>query len=305
MKHWMVGVFWMAGALLSACSSAGPGATSDAAANDTLDALASGDATAGDDAAASGALLCDGSDSVRLAYRLAGGGPAPPGSQVLSENGFVYLIITGTCHYWVLAEIESEVREGTLSADQAASLAADLGLERWSELPPKQPGGGCADGPTPTVRFRGDRYELPGCTFPAPDGGAALALESALAAVVKALYLTGAPASGSVRFVLTRPQFDWGSAVEAQAVAWPQAAPDAASVAMTTEQIFSYRSGSSALATEAAAVALRAIRTMFGGNVRPLSDGALPVVDRDGTAYLLYLRDSIPLEDDHGLLDVF
>jgi len=89
--------------------------------------------------------------------------------------------------------------------------------------------------------------------------------------------------------------------VQAVAAPWPLATP-AASVAITIAEA-SYRRGSSAIATDAAAEALRSLRRASAyTNVRSLTGGYIPFVDETGARFQLYMRDAIPPEDDHGLL---
>jgi hypothetical protein len=44
--------------------------------------------------------ICDGSAGVRLAIVYGGGGPPLPYTSVLSELGYDFLYVDGTCHYW-------------------------------------------------------------------------------------------------------------------------------------------------------------------------------------------------------------
>jgi hypothetical protein len=274
--------------LLAACSSVGADARD-----------AGPDAS---DAGPTGPVLCDGTDQIRFAYQVAGGGPVMPGSEVLSENGFVYLLVSGTCHYWALQDVQGAVREGELSAAAAASFTTELRLGMWSDLPPQGPS--CPDAPSAVVRFADDRYELPS-PCPAQDAGAGTALADAVRARAQSLHDAGAPVAGSVRFVLVMEGADWSTAVRERAAPWPLAEA-AADVALTPGQARMYQRGSSRRASGDEAAALRDVRdASAAADVRQLTGGFIPVVDGSGGRYQLYVRDAIPPENDQGLLPPF
>jgi hypothetical protein len=249
-------------------------------------------------------VLCDGSTSIRFAYQVAGGGPVLPPSEVLYENGFTYLLVDGACHYWVLQDVYQEVREGDLSAPQAASLASDLRLGLWSSLPLTGSRAGCFDAPSAVLRFGDDRYVLPSACGPT-DAGAATALATRVRGYVEKLYGGGTAVTGPVRYVLVSQDVDWGAAVQAQAKLWPLM-DLATSVALTSAQAYMYQRGSARLASADAAASLRNLRNASAtADVRALTGGYLPVVDEDGGRYQLYVRDAIPLETAQGLLPLF
>lgn len=50
--------------------------------------------------ASMGRRICDGSTGIRLAVGYGGGGPPSPYTSVLSELGYDFLFVDGTCHYW-------------------------------------------------------------------------------------------------------------------------------------------------------------------------------------------------------------
>lgn len=77
------------------------------------------------------AEICDGSEDLRLAMTLTGGGSV--GNELVREIGFHYLYVSGTCEYWVLPTLEDapwpDTRRGTLDleAERALSQALDYG----------------------------------------------------------------------------------------------------------------------------------------------------------------------------------
>jgi hypothetical protein len=120
-------------------------------------ALAScGGATQADaDGTGSSVEICDRSVGVRLVALSGGGGPVPPGVDMLSENGWHYLLVSGQCEAWVLKDYATPLRHLMLSPEQAKSLARDLRLGEWSSFPPAMRG--CPDGSTVIFRFAKDR----------------------------------------------------------------------------------------------------------------------------------------------------
>jgi hypothetical protein len=247
-------------------------------------------------------LLCDGDPLVRLAYQVMGGGQTLPGSQVTSENGFSYLLVTGQCHFWVMNSADADVHEGQLADSEAFSLSNTLRLGDWSGLDAAY--GTCAlDVPSRLLRFRDTRVTISGScggTLAAPPAW----LSDGIAGSVQDLYAKGTPVAGPVRFLLMTEQGTWSSQVEKRAAAWPLA-DDPASLALTYEAASRYVAGSSQMVSATDAEELRELRRVFfesGGG--PFSGGFIPVVGSDGARYELFARDAIPLEDEQGLLHV-
>jgi len=247
-------------------------------------------------------LLCDGSPSVRLAFRNTGGGQVLAGSQVLSENGFNFLVVDGQCHYWARPDAYSDIREGQLANSEADVLTAKLRVADWDALAGDYFDDLC-DGPTREYRFADQRINVfSSCGGPttsqAVDG-----LLAATLSQLQSLYDVGAPVAGSVRFVLTvQDGVAWSIGVKSLAVPWPLSS-DPSTLTLTFEQANSYLPGSSQSAPPPDADALRSVRRSFtaaGG--LPLSGGFVPLLGSENKKYGLFARDSIPLEDGQGLL---
>jgi hypothetical protein len=84
----------------------GCGAAEDRAHDDSTDALAGANSQAEDTSNESSQTgverrICDGSDGIRFAMGYGGGGQAFPYTSVLSELGYDFLYVDGSCHYWV------------------------------------------------------------------------------------------------------------------------------------------------------------------------------------------------------------
>lgn len=257
------------------------------------------------DGADQGAPICNGEPSVRLAFRRGGGGQSLPGSQVMSENGFQFLLVEGSCRAWFLKDPASDVRTVQLSAVAAQALAADMHLVDWEGLRGEYVRDLC-DGPGSLLRFGATRIVIAsGCGV--PDRAAAVTwLEDAARRSLSDAYATAEPVGGPVRFVLVAeaPDVTWPPLVAAAAAPWPLAvAPE--TLALSIDAAQSYQPGSSRTLAPPDADRVRELRRRFfaaGGG--PLSGGFIPVLGTAGARYQLFVRDTIPLEDATGLLHV-
>lgn len=264
-----------------------------------------GDGGAGDLGSAiamSGLPLCSGSAEVRLAARVAGGGPTPPGTNMLAENGWQFLLVDGSCNAWLLPGDNDELLHLTLSPTQEESLAQALKLGGWGEI--AAPAGGCSD--APDVTFRLDQQRLSGSACGAPPGSAWSDLIVAFHAQLDTLGALATPVGGDLRYLLFEddgpPGFD-----RRMSVLWPLPIPPA-TAAVSSQAAFQYQAGSSRLATASDAAALRAIRTTskngaFAGGGGIVFDYT-PVVDARGARYRLFIRDEVPLANGGGLFPV-
>lgn len=248
--------------------------------------------------------VCDGSPGVRLAARVGGGGPSEPGREMLAENGWEYLIVTGACEAWVLPDVSQPLHHLTLSSEQESALVGDLRVGRWSALAARTPpGGGCADASSLTYRFDQVRYESPGCGIDPQDEFALV--DAALDPKVQQLAGLGAAADGDVRYLLIEGDASAGSdSFYENPATWPLGVAPA-TAALTRAQSFSQPTvGRSLLASGDDARGLRALRGDFlaglVGNM--MYAGFIPIVTADGTRFELYVRDASPFEGADGLI---
>jgi hypothetical protein len=75
--------------------------------------------------------LCDGSDTLRLTYTSTGGGQTEDTFAFTNPHGHAYLLVDGKCRYYASDRYMRGIITGTLSAEEAAQLSADV---HWSEL---------------------------------------------------------------------------------------------------------------------------------------------------------------------------
>lgn len=249
--------------------------------------------------------ICTGDPSVRLVFQVSGGGQVLPGSQVLSENGFQFLLVEGSCRAWMLTDRGSEIRTVQLAASDAELLARQLQVAEWGSLQGQYTRDLC-DGPGWLLRFDRTRIALGSSCGGRDDSARVRGLEVAARDALAARYAAGAAIDGAVRFVLVAeaPDVVWPPLVASAAAPWPLAtAPDTLAISILAAQ--DYQPGSSRSVTQPEADQLRALRRNFAARGGPaLSGGFIPVTGAGGSRYQLFVRDSIPLEDTRGLLHV-
>lgn len=246
--------------------------------------------------------LCtrDGNAKIRLAARVAGGGPAAPGTAMLAENGWQFLMVDASCHASLLPGDNDELLQLTLSPVQEETLARELRLGAWSGI--AVPGGGCPD--APGVSFRLDQQTLTGSACGAPAGSAWSDLNGAFHAQLASLGAVATPVAGDVRYLLVDDDGSLTNVDRRKPILWPLAIP-AATVAIDQQASFQYRPGASRSATAGDAAALRAVRTTSKNGTVPGGGGTIfdytPVVDAQGSLYRLFMRDEVPFAGADGL----
>ena len=254
---------------------------------------------------ATGAVdVCDGSAGPRLAARVAGGGPSEAGREMLAENGWEYLIVTGACEAWVLPSVSQPLRHLTLSSEQESALVRDLRVGAWSALSARTPpAGGCSDAPSLTYRFDQVRYVSPGCGVDPKDEFALV--DAALDPKLQQMAGAGVAADGDVRYLLVEGDGSTGlDYLYKSPATWPLAAAPTA-VAVTRAQLFvPPLVGRSRRASGDDARGLRALRDDFlSGRIgNMMYADFIPIVTADGQRFELYVRDATPFEGADGLI---
>lgn len=249
---------------------------------------ADGDATARADAdEATEYALCDGSDEVRFGMTVEGGSVEPT-YPFSNPHGHRFMYITGRCELFA-APASAQLgtyRHGTLTPTQAAQLVDSLKLSSLSGLS-YQDVESCPDAGGTKLVIAGGYAD---CTCGCDDGAPAPVLEAfaALQTALQAVLVDTQPLAGPVAMLVEKLE----GALPASARAWPFAF-EAASVAVTQEQIFSYWDGdfpSIELTGEAATTARELRAKALAANPY---QGSIPVSDA-GQGYYLYLRDVLP-----------
>jgi hypothetical protein len=226
-----------------------------------------------------------------------------PGSQVLSENGYDFLVVNGQCHFWVQTKAFGDVRTGTLEFSQSAKLSEALKLDTWSGLEGTYQSSLC-DGPWMLYRFAAHRMSVqPYCNGPNTAERIAWLREQTRSEIER-LHAQGTPVDGPVRYVLVIDEgmFPAGSDAYRNAPLWPLATP-AASLAITVMEANHYSAGESHLVPAGPdAQSLRSIAADFrAGSIGREYYLFIPIRDAEGRYYQFFVRDSIPIENEQGL----
>jgi hypothetical protein len=247
--------------------------------------------------------ICDGGAGVRLAARVGGGGPVGLGRYMRSENGFEFLLVTGTCEAWVLPDDAQPLRHLTLTPAQESALVKDLRVARWSALAMlTSSGGGCSDGSTLTYRFDGARYDASGCGLDPTDERALV--NRAFDVKLQELAAAGTPADGGARYLVIEGDSTAADFYYKNPVSWPLVGAPS-TLAVPRGQLFAQpTTGRSLLASGDEARRLRALRDdLLAGRIgNVMYEDYIPIVTVDGAYYELYVRDASPFEGADGLI---
>lgn len=246
--------------------------------------------------------LCDGSDERRFLAQFAGSGATGPGSAVLTENGYDFLVVDGKCHFWVQREAFGEVREGYLDEAQANEVLSSLQLDSWPTLAGRYASSLC-DGPAHRYRYgMAEISILPVCNGQPGDAPVAW-LRPAVRDLIVMLYSAGTQARDGVRYTLVvNDEVEYPSTSEAfrNAPAWPLNTP-ASELAISSEAASSQRPGEARPASGAEAQCLQGLARAFReGTIGSPIAGFAPTVS-GGRAFRVFIRDSVPFEDASGL----
>lgn len=220
------------------------------------------------------------------------------GRQVLYDNGGIYLFVDAQCNYWVNnpEQIWDETRTGTLDKTAASRLGEAFHLNSWEEL------NGVWSDPGPIhdagVLVFDDSVHAVGCAklCDAPDVPQAVKdMRDALPLVAKDLWQAGSPLTSTLRVIAIRRD---GPPAGYQVVEWPLARPITEFVLTSDsigfgEGILEEDLGSVSLLKELRRGHLRGDHGLFVATIYAASAGM---------HYELYFRDTLPFEDESGIV---
>ncbi|WAS95388.1 hypothetical protein [Nannocystis punicea] len=281
-------------------SSSGSGSGS----SDSSDATSSsGDqptssSTGGDD----WAKICDGSDAIRLAMVVGGGGSIE--NELERALGFRYLYVLGTCEYYALAQLEgvqwSDARKGVMDVATEEALSREMDYGGLAEIAGHWTTKGDFDSTTLVVT---DGVATMSCYAACQEGpAAAQALGPLSKAWTDTLWEQGEPLLGALRVsVVVVP----GGAPGMSGAPWPLTIDPSAIAAVegpTSEYPTVRIDGGDDLAT------LRELRRQYREDDLPadlpnsLYQHGYLLFQRDGgpDLFKMWIRDSLPLEDEDG-----
>ncbi len=313
----VVSALWVLCAASLACGGGGVDATSDSDASVTgdVDASDSTDSAATTDGAdAEPDEICDGSAGLRFAmYLPTSVERVEPASYVLWENGARFLFVFGDCSYWVSGPdnpTRSErYRSGQLAQEDAQALAQTFHFGRWRDMaltgywhPSPE------DFDLPTTVFY-DGVDIVVCS----GGCNALGVRAEVHAMrdaeqgwIETLWTAGSSQDGPLRVVAVRIADDDPTYDAVPAASWPLATP-LATLAFPEADAIPQEAGHSLRVDAVEAGALIGIWTEYLAGAHGelwRSHASIPLYDdAQGPRYRVFIRDSIPLEDDLGLID--
>lgn len=263
---------------------------------------------AGTDAQPPRVALCDQSPQLRLWVLVEPQlGRELPGSQVRVENGLPFLIVDGTCSYWISAgwiddplSRDRGIRTGRLTARQVATIEQAVPLGDVGPLGDCAPKAGQFDVSTRTIAVpaASARCSSTGTRFDAA--------WSALGSLAQSLWQTGTPMGGPLRVsAVAAPD---GASSSPPPYRWPIASPLGGFILEPGKDGMSLNQAGAShlLSDEQDANTLRAMREQYllDRSAQPGLysnwDGLKSTDDAD-TA-LVYMRDALPYEDASGLL---
>ncbi len=256
--------------------------------------------------------LCDGSNGLRLAYRVqAPIGRITPGEQVMAENGYDFLYLDGTCRYWVFPrkdyessdDIWEDVVTGTLSAQQEQDLKTDLHVGEWHQWNKQtfvQRG---------TFDMSTETFWIPTAAFQCEgDCGSKRRrrIESNVRSWIRTLAEQGTSVNGPLRVVAVEMPQEWLDQDRSYPVQPAPSGLDIESNATSYAEARHMCYGQGFEVSNASVEILRKYRRDYRSGTYGdfWSYRYLPLKDTNGQIYMVYLRDSIPLEDADGLVEL-
>lgn len=244
--------------------------------------------------------LCDGSQDLRLAWTLDGGGLIRADFE--REVGFYYLYVRGDCHYWLLPyakphEVPAfETLTGALDEAAEQALMERVQYGAWDELAGCWPEPGGADVST-TIVHDGHSEGMVVCVGECPAAPDPVrALSNSMRDAFAELALSAAPLDDAPMRVLATPALP--EQASATAIAWTVAL-DLAAVAVP-EDDFVHQGMSTLIDDPTTAAALRAFRLEHGDAMADFFE--FYVETPGGDFYEVYVRDALPFEDAAGLI---
>lgn len=261
------------------------------------------DSTGGDEG---WAQICDGSDELRLAMVLGGGGSVE--NEIERELGFYYLYVLGTCEYFALPADAGapwpDAHTGVLELDTEEQLSRALDYGHLADIAGTWDTAGLADGGTLSVS---DGVHTVACYGGCEDGPeAAQALWSELG-WIDVLWAEGEPMQGPMRVSV----IGWAdSIIDELPVQWPLSA-EPWSLAVDGDTDPAPEAGDTILIEDPVDVAtLRELRAQYRDDELPdgvpnalTAYGHLTFTDDGGQdVFQLWMRDALPIEDEQGLI---
>jgi len=240
--------------------------------------------------------ICTGQPGLVLAYQLVGGGPTEPGSGLLSQNGYTYLFLDGACRYWARADARSSPRTGQTTAAEVERL-----------LHPSQIGalagafqGASADGASVRLATRGAAVDCSGGCAGGNVPPSLRQIASDAYDATQTLWQRGEEVAGALRILAVSgvkhrpgaPTFGWPLSPPIADVSVPFA--DAGRLGLEASR---------AVTSPADLASLLDLRRRHLA-LSEFQRGSYVAIVEGGASYALWMRRTIPLEDERGVVPV-
>lgn len=256
------------------------------------------------------APICDGAAAPEISSAIAIfpdlGTWIPDGEQVLDDNGYYFVYVDRNCRYWASRAPFShgEFRTGVLSSADLAHFTNDLLFQRWWDWAGVWvPAAPVSDAPVAVLYPEFTREAAVICYGLCAGPPLPLELGTIYERVfpfIDGLWQAGASASGDVRFIARR----WADG-EGQAnpvFDWPPTSFALADVAVPYSSSPQPAFGQGLLASGNDAMLLRELRGQYLVSWASSVSPSIEVRDAAGVRYSVFVRDTLPFEDENGLV---
>lgn len=253
-------------------------------------------------AALAGAGLCG---DLRFEAQRRGTGDQPVGARFLAENGYDFLVVDPDCRFWVQERPEAGVQEGTLSEEAAKGLSARLRLAEWQQYVGAYTIALC-DGPESAISFGGRRITVtPACNSSGDTVEQVRPILDAVRSTIEELSKSGTPTNRARYQLVAEGTIDEGGLTsEAPAYRgapkWPLSVP-ASEVA--TSFVVANTTPESVVTHRVEGDDVKKLWAIVGAYLRGeigVPGYFVPVMDGAGRGYRLFLRGSVPFENESG-----
>lgn len=249
--------------------------------------------------------ICDGSHEIRLAVSRRGGGPDV---ELMREIGTEYLYVLGTCEYWVLGlhaqPVWPDARYGILDEPTVSALAAELEYYEWDRLR------GAWGTSTPiadaTTLLLHDGSSTISCYSDCNDSAEVAEISQRASSWIHVLWDGAQPVEGGLRAIA----YSYPTMADPSFRTWPLSWPISQIAKTSSEHV--YQEGSGVVIDDAEdAATLRAWRSDYRDGTIPrefantlTQSGLLMFIDSENVGTNFWMRDSIPIENDRGLIPI-
>lgn len=240
-------------------------------------------------------MLCDGSDDLKLTYKITGSGQIFAGDMLLSEQGASYLYVDGHCSYWTYSGGHKPTKTGTLTDAQALQILSALEPDQWTiDGMGFKPDMNVSHPSHIQVSLSDQSFS---CSGSCQSNAQADRIQKAIHQHQQDLYDEGVAMHGSVRVLAIDASATTPSSWNYNVAQWPLQQPLNDMIHTLDEVEGMNIPLSSAVTIDAELDAIHQLRQQyFEGAIVPEHIGFIPISTGDDTFIELYVRDVLPFE---------